>query len=131
METSLSHWRLNNPRVDRAKSALARRVKHRPRHAFCAERAISALWGELMPVATLPLYWSGSSDMAVMSVQRGINVWCRNGRFFWNDTLNGGRTVSHPASDPAGAAALLSPFSLQRPAEDAHPPYPVLGLSAA
>lgn len=106
----MSHWRLNNPRASRAKSALARRIKHKPRHAFCAERAITALLGELASVASRPLYWSGTSEMAVASVMRDVNVWCRDGRFFWNDLFQGS-TVSHPASDPAGAAALLNPFA--------------------
>ncbi|MDA0566984.1 hypothetical protein LG943_22085 [Streptomonospora sp. S1-112] len=105
----MSHWRLNNPRATRVKSALANRVKHRPRHAFCAERAVTALWDELVAVAIRPMYRAGSSDMAVISVMRGINVWCSDGKFFWNDLFGG--TVTHPASDPAGAAALLNSFS--------------------
>ncbi|WP_067602360.1 hypothetical protein [Nocardiopsis listeri] len=106
----MSHWRLNNPRASRAKSVLASRVKHKPRHAFCAQRAITALLNELSAVATRPLYWSGSSEMAVASVMRDVNVWCRDGRFFWNDLFQGG-TMSHPANDPTGAAALLNPFA--------------------
>lgn len=106
----MSHWRLNNPRSTRAKSALARRVKHKPRHAFCAERAITALLSELASVASRPLYWSGTSDLAVVSIQCDINVWCRNGRFFWNDLFHGG-PISHPANDPVGAAELLNPFA--------------------
>ena len=106
----MSHWRLNNPRASRAKSVLASRVKHKPRHAFCAQRAITALLNELSSVATRPLYWSGSSEMAVASVMRDVNVWCRDGRFFWNDLFQGG-TMSHPANDPTGAAALLNPFA--------------------
>lgn len=104
----MSHWRLNNPRSTRAKSALASRVKHKPRHAFCAERAITALLRELAPTATRRLNWSGCSEMTVMTVREDINVWCRDGQFFWNDL---GRTFCHPASDPSGAAALLDPFS--------------------
>ncbi len=106
----MSHWRLNNPRASRAKSVLASRVKHKPRHAFCAQRAITALLNELSTVATRPLYWSGGSEMAVASVMRDVNVWCRDGRFFWNDLFQGG-TMSHPANDPSGAAALLNPFA--------------------
>lgn len=106
----MSHWRLNNPRASRAKSVLASRVKHKPRHAFCAQRAITALLNELSAVATRPLYWSGSSEMAVASVMRDVNVWCRDGRFFWNDLFQGG-AMSHPANDPTGAAALLNPFA--------------------
>lgn len=106
----MSHWRLNNPRASRVKSALARRVKHKPRHAFCAERAIMALLSELSSSVSRQFYWSGTSDMAVMSVRSDVNVWCRDGRFFWNDLFQGG-TISHPASDPAGAAALLNPFA--------------------
>ncbi|GAA1995650.1 hypothetical protein GCM10009799_22610 [Nocardiopsis rhodophaea] len=108
----MSHRRLNNPRVARLKSSLAKRVKHRPRHAFCAQRAISALRDELDAVMARPMYRAGSSDLAVISVMRGINVWCRDGKFFWNDAI--GTTVEHPANDPAGAAALLRPFSLRR-----------------
>ncbi|MBE2998888.1 hypothetical protein IDM40_09240 [Nocardiopsis sp. HNM0947] len=104
----MSHWRLNNPRSSRAKSALASRVKHKPRHAFCAERAITALLGQLAPTAARQLDWSGSSEMTVMTVRNDINVWCRDGQFFWNDL---GQTFCHPASDPAGAAALLDPFA--------------------
>ncbi|WP_017615543.1 hypothetical protein [Nocardiopsis salina] len=104
----MSHWRLNNPRSTRAKSALASRVKHKPRHAFCAERAITALLGQLAPTAARRLDWSGSSEMTVMTVRDDINVWCRDGQFFWNDL---GQTFCHPASDPAGAAALLDPFA--------------------
>ncbi|RNL84377.1 hypothetical protein [Halostreptopolyspora alba] len=103
----MSHWRLNNPRAGRVKTALAKRVKHQPRHAFCAERAITALWDELVSVSTRPMYRAGTTDLAVMSVRRGINVWCRDGKFFWNDVF--GSTVTHPASDPAGAAARLTP----------------------
>lgn len=106
----MSHWRLNNPRASRAKSALARRIKHKPRHSFCAERAITALLGELVSATQRHFYWSGTSEMAVMSVQRDVNVWCRDGRFIWNDLFHGG-TVSHPASDPVGAAELLNPFA--------------------
>ncbi|WP_028648826.1 hypothetical protein [Nocardiopsis sp. CNT312] len=106
----MSHSRLNNPRVSRARSALANRVKHKPRHAFCAAKAITALLGELASLTNRQLYWSGSSDMAVMSIQHDVNVWCRDGRFFWTDFFRGG-AVSHPASDPVGAAALLNPFA--------------------
>ena len=120
LETILSLWRLNNTRYSRAKTALARRVKHKPRHAFCAERAITALLGELTSRSPGQLYWSGTSEMAVMSVQRDVNVWCRNGHFFWNDLFHGGHTVSHPANDPAGAAALLNPFT-HTPEASYHP----------
>ena len=113
----MSHWRLNNPRASRAKSVLASRVKHKPRHAFCAQRALSELLKELAAVATRPLYWSGTSEMAVASVMRDVNVWCRDGRFFWNDLFQGG-PVSHPANDPTGAAALLNLFA--RVPEPAH-----------
>ena len=106
----MSHWRLNNPRASRAKSVLASRVKHKPRHAFCAQRALTALLTELTTVATRPLYWSGTSEMAVASIMRDVNVWCRDGRFFWTDLFQGS-TISHPANDPAGAAALLNPFA--------------------
>ncbi|GAB3439898.1 hypothetical protein GCM10027570_04740 [Streptomonospora sediminis] len=105
----MSHWRLNNPRACRVKSALANRVKHRPRHAFCAERAVTALWDELTALAARPMYRAGTSELAVISVMRGINVWCRDGQFFWNDLV--GSTVTHPASDPAGAAEMLNAFS--------------------
>ncbi|ASU82060.1 hypothetical protein CDO52_04035 [Nocardiopsis gilva YIM 90087] len=108
----MSHRRLNNPRVARLKSSLANRVKHRPRHAFCAQSAISALRDELDAVMARPMYRAGCSDLAVMSVMRGINVWCRDGKFFWHDAV--GTTVEHPANDPVGAAALLRPFSLRR-----------------
>ncbi|WP_040726838.1 hypothetical protein [Nocardiopsis chromatogenes] len=115
----MSHWRLNNPRANKAKAALAKRVKHRPRHAFCAESAVKALWDELVSSAVRPMYRAGTSEMAVISVMRGINVWCRDGKFIWNDYL--GDTVTHPASDPAGAAAMLypssSPTSARRPFE--------------
>ncbi|TQN28810.1 hypothetical protein FHX37_4175 [Haloactinospora alba] len=111
----MSHWRLNNPRADRAKSALANRAKHRPRHAFCAERAITALWEELAAVAARPMYRAGNTDLAVISIMRGINVWCRDGKFIWNDFL--GDTITHPANDPAGAAAMLRPFSRWHPFE--------------
>jgi hypothetical protein len=103
---------LNNPRADRVKSALAGRVKHRPRHAFCAEKAITALWYELVAVAARPMYRAGTSELAVISVMRDMNVWCRDGKFVWNDAL--GSTVTHPASDPAGAAALLNPYPRRR-----------------
>ncbi|QBI52072.1 hypothetical protein [Streptomonospora litoralis] len=105
----MSHWRLNNPRANRMKAALANRVKHRPRHAFCAERAVTALWDELVALAARPMYRAGTSELAVISVMRGINVWCQDGKFFWNDLV--GSTVTHPANDPAGAAAMLSALS--------------------
>ncbi|WP_460861308.1 hypothetical protein [Nocardiopsis coralliicola] len=114
----MSHWRLNNPRANRVKTALANRVKHRPRHAFCAERAIVALWEELVSSAVRPMYRAGTSEMAVISVMRGMNVWCRDGQYIWSDYL--GDTITHPASDPAGAAAMLHPSSLgsrRRPLE--------------
>ncbi|MBB4934232.1 hypothetical protein F4561_005052 [Lipingzhangella halophila] len=111
----MSHWRLNNPRACRVKSALANRVKHRPRHAFCAERAIAALWDELTSVSARPMYRAGTTDLAVMSVRRGINVWCRDGKFFWNDVF--GSMVTHPADDPAGAAARLKPTPRRRVSE--------------
>ncbi|MFE3460918.1 hypothetical protein ACFXKD_25535 [Nocardiopsis aegyptia] len=127
----MSHWRLNNPRATRAKSALARRIKHKPRHAFCAERAITALLGELASLTPRQLYWSGTSEMAVMSVRRDVNVWCRDGRFFWNDLFRGGQTVSHPASDPVGAAALLNPCTrVPEPVFQRHH-RPMAGLTAA
>lgn len=122
LETTLSHWRLNNPRVSRVKSALARRVKHKPRHAFCAQRAITALLGELAASTSRQFYWSGTSDMAVMSVKHDVNVWCRDGRFFWNDLFQGG-TMSHPASDPVGAAEKLNPVAL--PPEPSYRSQPV------
>src|SRR5690606_42060664 len=78
-ETSLSHWRLNNPRANRVKTALANRVKHRPRHAFCAERAIVALWEELVSSAVRPMYRAGTSEMAVIPVVRGSDAGCRDG----------------------------------------------------
>ncbi|OLT28645.1 hypothetical protein BJF83_14800 [Nocardiopsis sp. CNR-923] len=127
----MSHWRLNNPRASRAKSALARRVKHKPRHAFCAERAITALLGELASLTPRQLYWSGTSDLAVMSVQCDVNVWCRDGRFFWNDLFRGGQTVSHPASDPVGAAALLNPFARISEASYSQHRHALAGLTAA
>lgn len=101
----MSHPRLNNPRAWRAKLAEAARVKRVPRHAFRADQAITALWRELWGAAQLPMYRAGCSEVAVISVRRGVNVWCRKGQFFWHDLT--GDTVTHPASDPAGAAARL------------------------
>ncbi|GAA3730655.1 hypothetical protein [Salinactinospora qingdaonensis] len=117
----MSHPRLNNPRSLRAKIAAAAHVKRPPRHAFRADQAITALWKELMAVTALPMYRAGSSDMAVISIHDGINVWCRDGKFIWSDLL--GSTFTHPANDPAGAAALLRPFS--------SPQMPAFSLSAA
>ncbi|GAB3206614.1 hypothetical protein ACQEU5_09730 [Marinactinospora thermotolerans] len=109
----MSHPRLNNPRAFRVKCAEAARVKRPPRHAFCAEKAIAALWAELSAIAARPMYRAGGSDLAVISVRRGVNVWCRNGKFIWSDLLGG--TVTHPANDPAGAAALLRSTPPRRP----------------
>ncbi|WP_218882673.1 hypothetical protein [Spinactinospora alkalitolerans] len=111
----MRHSRLNNPRAFRVKSAEAARVKRPPRHAFRADRAIEALCSELAAVAARPMYQAGTSDMAVISVRRGISVWCRGGKFIWNDLF--GETVTHPASDPAGAAALLRPIPHRRSAQ--------------
>lgn len=101
----MSHPRLNNPRVRLAKSAEATRVKRAPRHAFKADRAVIALWRELGGATRLPMYRAGCPEVAVISVRRGVNVWCRKGQFFWRDIT--GTMVTHPANDPAGAAARL------------------------
>ncbi|MFC7326314.1 hypothetical protein [Marinactinospora rubrisoli] len=113
----MSHPRLNNPRAFRVKLAEASRVRRPPRHAFRADRAIAALWNELATAATSrPMYQAGTADLAVISVRRGINVWCRDGKFIWSDVLGGG-LITHPACDPAGAAALLRPFPRRRVAQ--------------
>ncbi|MDS1270083.1 hypothetical protein RIF23_07230 [Lipingzhangella sp. LS1_29] len=102
----MSHPRLNNPRARLAKVTEAMRVKRAPRHArFRADQAVSELWQELTTGTLRPMYHSGSADVAVISIGRGVNVWCREGKFIWNDAAGG--TVSHPANDPAGCAAKL------------------------
>lgn len=109
----MSHPRLNNPRARMAQLAEAARIKRPPRHAFCADRAISALWRELASVSAssswfgppTPMYQAGSTDVAVIAVRPGFSVWCCKGKFMWRDSLCG--TVTHPAHDPAGAAARM------------------------
>lgn len=102
----MSHPRLNNPRARLAKVTEAMRVKRTPRHArFRADDAVSELWQELTAGTVRPMYHSGSADVAVISIRRGVSVWCRKGQFIWNDPA--GATVTHPANDPAGCAAKL------------------------
>ncbi|PSK99508.1 hypothetical protein CLV63_103233 [Murinocardiopsis flavida] len=111
----MSHPRLNNPRASRVKSAEAARVKRPPRHAFNAERAIEALWEKLTHPAAAPIHRGGCSAVAMMSVRHGINIWCRNNQFIWNDIF--GSTFTHPAADPEGAAAeIMRPFTPAPPA---------------
>lgn len=108
----MSHPRLNNPRARKVRLAEAARIKRPPRHAFQADRAIKALWQELrwsVPPPWFeppsPMYQAGCTDVAVISVRPGFSVWCCKGQFMWQDSLSG--TVTHPANDPAGAAARL------------------------
>lgn len=102
----MSHPRLNNPRAHRVKLAEAARVKRAPRHGFRADRSVEALFSELNARQARPLFQAGSADVALVSTRCGLNVWCRNGKFIWNDVC--GSTFTHPASDPSGAAALLN-----------------------
>jgi len=102
----LSHPRLNNPRTYRAKLAEAARVRRLPRHGFRADRSVEALFCELREGWVKPWYQAGSPDVAFISTSCGLNVWCCDGKFIWSDQF--GMTVTHPANDPSGAAALLN-----------------------
>lgn len=112
----MSHPRLNNPRARMARLAEAARTKRPPRHAFQADQAISALWQELRAAvptpsagASRPMYQAGTNDVAVIALGPGFSVWCCKGRFMWQDGHVG--TVTHPANDPAGAAARVGGFA--------------------
>ncbi|QVQ50560.1 hypothetical protein J4H86_16830 [Spiractinospora alimapuensis] len=121
----MSHPRLNNPRARMARLAEAARIKRPPRHAFQADQAISALWHELSAAvsapwagASRPMYQAGTNDVAVLSFGAGFSVWCCKGEFMWRDAMAG--TVTHPANDPAGAAARVGGFA-HTPSRSARP----------
>nr|WP_243742298.1 hypothetical protein [Actinorugispora endophytica] len=106
-------------------------MKRAPRHGFRADRSVEALFSELNARQARPLFQAGSADVAIVSTRCGLNVWCRDGKFIWNDVL--GSTITHPASDPSGAAALINPLRPLHIAAPAprHAPHHSLRLSAA
>ncbi|MEY9214724.1 hypothetical protein NI17_018385 [Thermobifida halotolerans] len=109
----MSHPRLNNPRTYRVKLTEAARVRRVPRHGFRADRSVEALFCELSDGQTKPWYQAGSPDVAFVSTSSGLNVWCCDGKFIWSGPF--GTTVTHPANDPSGAAALLNSMIAPHP----------------
>ncbi|MUL39793.1 hypothetical protein FZ103_01125 [Streptomonospora sp. PA3] len=51
------------------------------------------------------VYGSALGPVALLSVRRGLTVWCWGGFFRWRE--DGGAQVTHPAADPEGAARRL------------------------
>ncbi|QBI52549.1 hypothetical protein EKD16_03695 [Streptomonospora litoralis] len=69
-------------------------------------QAVTELHARLADVGAHRLYAGALDRVAVLSVRRGLTVWCWGGLFRWRD--DGGAQATHPVTDPDGAARRLS-----------------------
>lgn len=67
--------------------------------------SIGLLYNELSAAGVRHLYLAGDSSAAVISIRRGLTVWCVGGLFRWLDDL--GAVQTHRADDPAGLVLRL------------------------
>ncbi|GAB3207701.1 hypothetical protein ACQEU5_12245 [Marinactinospora thermotolerans] len=74
-------------------------------HPATPAEAVSMLHSYLTAAGVERLYAASRTTVASLSIRAGLTVWCMNGMFRWQDEL--GRTVTHSADDPEGAARQL------------------------
>ncbi|MEY9215386.1 hypothetical protein NI17_015155 [Thermobifida halotolerans] len=68
-------------------------------------QAVAALHDHLSAAGLNRLYRASHRGVAVLSIRRGLTVWCVNGLFRWTDER--GARLTHPAGDPEGASRRI------------------------
>ena len=77
-------------------------------------QAVSELHARLADVGAHRIYSSSLGRVAVLSLRRGLTVWCWGGLFRWRE--GDGTQFTHAVTDPEGAAHRLVPAEASKSA---------------